>query len=206
MRVKGATAALTLGLTLVAGIALLPVGAAAASGYSGNDNGGSWQHHAHNMNADTPATIRKFKKKDPQVAKFVHNSYAYAVFPSVGEGAAIVGAAHGNGKVYEQGKLVGHASITKVNVGAQAGGKTFSEAIFFKDKRAFDQFRQGNYALSADASAVAVTSGAQATNDYEEGVAVFTMAKGGLMAGVSVGGQKFSYTPLGAGSGERSGD
>jgi hypothetical protein len=40
-----------------------------------------------------------------------------------------------------------------------------------------------------------VTAGASADADYDSGIAVFTMAKGGLMYEASVGGQKFSFTP-----------
>jgi hypothetical protein len=31
--------------------------------------------------------------------------------------------------------------------------------------------------------------------EYHKGMAVFTVAKGGLMYEASIGGQKFSYTP-----------
>ena len=58
-----------------------------------------------------------------------------------------------------------------------------------------DNFKAGNFELGAQASAVAATAGAAANADYEKGVAIFTMAKGGLMYEASVGGQKFSYTP-----------
>jgi len=39
-------------------------------------------------------------------------------------------------------------------------------------------------------------SGASADAAYKDGVAVFTLSKGGAMAEASVGGQKFSYKPL----------
>ena len=42
---------------------------------------------------------------------------------------------------------------------------------------------------------MAVKSGASKTADYSHGVAIFTMAEGGLMFEASVGGQKFSYDP-----------
>jgi len=66
--------------------------------------------------------------------------------------------------------------------------------IFFGSKAALDKFTGGNFEFSAQASAVAVTAGASADADYDGGLAVFTMAKGGLMYEASVGGQKFSYT------------
>jgi hypothetical protein len=73
--------------------------------------------------------------------------------------------------------------------------QTYREAIFFKDKTALDNFKKGNFELAAEASAVAVKTGASKTADYANGVAIFTMAKGGLMFEASVGGQKFTYEP-----------
>ena len=44
-------------------------------------------------------------------------------------------------------------------------------------------------------SAVAAAQGASKDAKYTQGVAVFTLAKKGLMAEASVGGQKFKFTP-----------
>ena len=52
-------------------------------------------------------------------------------------------------------------------------------------------------ALAAQVSAVAAVEGASANAKYQAGVAVFTMAKGGLMYEASVGGQKFTLEPFG---------
>ena len=118
--------------------------------------------------------------------------------------------------MYEKGVYVGDTSITQLSVGFQAGGEAFSEIIFFEDKAAFDKFTAGNFefaataqatAITANVSATAGTTGASATasatkNDaattnaaYNDGMAVFTVAKGGLMYEASVAGQKFSYKP-----------
>ena len=45
-------------------------------------------------------------------------------------------------------------------------------------------------------SAVAITLGASADARYDSGVAVFTLADGGLMLEASVGGQKFRFDPV----------
>ena len=50
----------------------------------------------------------------------------------------------------------------KVSVGFQAGGQAFSQMIFFQDKRAYDEFTSGQFSFDAQASAVAITAGAQA--------------------------------------------
>jgi lipid-binding SYLF domain-containing protein len=102
-----------------------------------------------------------------------------------------------------------------LSVGFQAGGKAYSQIIFFEDKRALDEFESGNFEFGADASVVAITAGVNAgaatdgasagasagQNDaktrgiYQKGMAVFTIAKGGLMYSAAIAGQKFSYTP-----------
>ncbi len=77
-------------------------------------------------------------------------------------------------------------------MGFQWGGQAYSEFLFFKDASHTEDFKQGNFELGAQASAVAVTAGVSADANYKNGVAVFTRAKGGLMYEASVGGQKFS--------------
>ena len=140
--------------------------------------------------------IAEFKRTDPGITKFFATAHGYAVFPSVGKGAIGIGGAHGKGYVYQRGRLIGRSSLTQVTFGFQLGGQAYREVIFFKDERALDDFTRGNFELSAQATAVALKTGAAANLAYNGGVAIVTMAKGGLMYEASVGGQKFSYKPL----------
>jgi lipid-binding SYLF domain-containing protein len=165
---------------------------------------------------DYDRTISIFKKS-PAVQPFFKNAYGYAVFPTVGKGGMVVGAAFGKGQVYRQGELTGHVTLSKVSVGFQLGGQAFSEIIFFQDKRAYDEFTSGSFEFDASMSAVAVTAGAQAKAgtegatagasagpatgaqaniSYTKGLAVFVHTKGGLMYEATIGGQKFEFTPL----------
>jgi lipid-binding SYLF domain-containing protein len=137
----------------------------------------------------------EFLKSDTSLKPVFDKAAGYVIFPSVAKGALGVGAATGTGQVYEKDKAVGQAAMTQVTVGFQAGGQAYSELILFEDQTALDNFKKGNFELSAQASAVAVTAGAAANAKYEKGLMVLTMAKGGLMYEASVGGQKFSYTP-----------
>jgi lipid-binding SYLF domain-containing protein len=165
--------------------------------------------------ADTYSETLQVFRNAVESKSFFGRAYGYAVFPTVGKGGIGIGGAYGQGRVYEQGKYVGDTSMTQVTVGFQLGGQAFSQIIFFEDKRAFNEFTSGNFEFGAQASAVAVTAGAQAAatttgssagasagkrnattvGTYYKGMAVFTVAKGGLMYEASVGGQKFSYTP-----------
>jgi lipid-binding SYLF domain-containing protein len=159
-------------------------------------------------------TIKIFKEAG-ESARFFDNSYGYAVFPNIGKGGAGIGGAIGKGRVYEQGTYIGDTTMTQLTVGFQLGGQVYSEMIFFEDKRALDEFTNGNFEFGAEASAVAITAGASAAatttgsaagisggksdaatvGAYHKGMATFTIAKGGLMYEASLGGQKFSFTP-----------
>ena len=125
--------------------------------------------------------------------KHFNEAYGYVIFPNVGKGAIGVGGAAGNGIVYEGGKEIGAAKLTQVSIGFQWGGQAYREIIFFENKAAMDDFKGNNFEFAAQASAVAVTAGASADANYEDGVMVFTMQKGGLMYEASVGGQKFKF-------------
>ncbi|HOW65759.1 MAG TPA: lipid-binding SYLF domain-containing protein [Verrucomicrobiota bacterium] len=148
------------------------------------------------LQADVDAAVIAFKKTDPSLKTVFSKAAGYVVFPNVGKGGFIVGGAHGNGHVYQEGNLVGYASLTQVTVGAQIGGQEFSEVIFFETKEALAKFKESGYAMSAQLSAVAAADGASKNAKYVDGVMVFTKAKGGLMAEASVGGQKFKFEPL----------
>lgn len=140
-------------------------------------------------------TIAEFKKADPSLQRFFDSAYGYAVFPTVGKGGIGIGGAYGSGLLFIGGKTTGETSLTQLTIGFQLGGQAYREIIFFRDRATLTDFKKGNFELSAQASAVAATLGASADADFENGVAVFTLAKGGLMYEASVGGQKFSYDP-----------
>ena len=162
-------------------------------------------------------TVALFKNAG-QSAEFFDNSYAYAVFPRISKAAIVVGGAHGSGRVYLHGRFIGVAEMTQASIGVQAGAEQYSEIIFFRDKRALDEFTSGSFEFDASAGVVAVTAGASATTGtagagestssgqkdaattgrYRKGLAVFTIVKGGLLFDAAIAGQRFSYTSRGA--------
>ena len=144
---------------------------------------------------DADTVVNRFKREDPGMTDLLNRSYGYVVFPSVGKGGVGIGGAYGKGAVYEQGRMVGFADLTQASIGFQLGGQTFAELIVFENKAALEKFKNNQFSFEANASAVAVKSGAAAAAKYENGVAVFTEPNAGLMFEAAVGGQKFTYTP-----------
>ncbi len=143
-------------------------------------------------NEETIKALNKFKKMR-SLKPYFKQSKGYAIFPNIAKGGIGIGGARGKGEVFEKGKVIGSTTVTQVSIGIQLGGQAFSQIIFFKDKKALERFTEGNFEFGASASAALITEGANASADYNDGVAVLTFSKGGLMYEASIGGQKFSF-------------
>jgi lipid-binding SYLF domain-containing protein len=163
---------------------------------------------------DYPKTIEVFRKAGESGA-FFDSAYGYAVFPTIGKGGIGIGGAYGKGRVFEKGKYIGDCSMKQATIGFQFGGQAYSQIVFLQDARALKEFTGGNFEFGAEASAIAITASADAkagtsgasagasagkhdaktVGAYHKGMAVFTVAKGGLMYEATIGGQKFSYKP-----------
>jgi len=140
-------------------------------------------------------------------------SYGYAVLPTIGKGGIGIGGAGGTGCVFAGDKHTGDISMGQVTIGLQLGGQAYSQIILFKNADTYNDFTKGEFEFGADATAVALTYGAQAgattkgasasagdtkgAGAWKRGMAVFTVAKGGLMYEASIGGQKFKFKPVG---------
>jgi lipid-binding SYLF domain-containing protein len=163
--------------------------------------------------ADKYTETKKMFQDAGESGDFFNNSYGYALFPTIAKAGFVIGGAHGEGRVYLNGKHVGDTKMTQASIGFQLGAQGYSQIIFFQDKRAFDDFTNGNFEFGAEAEAVVITAAAGAkgtttgssatasggknnaetSGKYYKGMAVFTIAKGGLMYSASVAGQKFTY-------------
>jgi lipid-binding SYLF domain-containing protein len=156
------------------------------------------------------ATASKFKELG-DVPEMMAQSYGYAVLPTIGKGGIGIGGAGGTGCVFAEGSHTGDISMGQITIGFQLGGQAYSQIILFKNKDTYEEFTSGNFEFGADATAVALTYGAQAgantqgasasagdtkaVGSWKRGMAIYTLAKGGLMYEASVGGQKYKYEP-----------
>jgi lipid-binding SYLF domain-containing protein len=156
-------------------------------------------------------TLGKFKALG-NVPEMIVESYGYAVLPTIGKGGIGIGAAGGTGCVFRQGVHTGKISMGQVTIGFQLGGQAYSQIILFKNADVYKEFTRGQFEFGADATAVALTYGAaagastkgasasagdhKAAGSWKRGMAVYTLAKGGLMYEASIGGQKFKFKPL----------
>ena len=160
-------------LLLAAGITAACVLSSGCSSYRDSDGNASV---AEASGASAQTVINNFRQKDPSLSKFFDSAYGYAVFPKIAKGAAGVGAANGDGVVYEKGARVGTSEMTQVTIGFQLGGQTYSEIIFFQNKWNLDSFKSGNFEFSANASAIAKSSRSSMSMERDQGIATASVA------------------------------
>jgi lipid-binding SYLF domain-containing protein len=157
------------------------------------------------------ASYDKFKDLG-DVPQMLAETYGFAVLPTIGKGGIGIGGAGGTGCVFKGQEHTGNISMGQVTVGFQLGGQAYSQLILFKNSDAYNDFVKGQFEFGADATAVALTYGAQAgattkgasasagdtkgAGSWKRGMAVYTIAGGGLMYEASIGGQKFKFKPL----------
>ena len=145
---------------------------------------------------DVQAALKRLDVEDPGLRQMLKKAHGYAVFPSVGKAALLIGGAYGRGEVYERGRVIGYATIAQTTIGVQIGGDTFTEVIVFQHPDALERFKRGKTAFAANASAVLVKAGAAGTADFEKGVAAYAYSQGGMLLEAAIGGQRFHFQPI----------
>jgi lipid-binding SYLF domain-containing protein len=118
----------------------------------------------------------------------IKGAAGYIVFPDVGQfGIIFGGGTFGRGAVYDKtGTQVGWAAINRASIGLQLGVQGFKMLMVLKDDKTFTDFKEGAWRGDVAATAVAANSGAAASAQFKEGVAVYVGDQAGLMAGMSI--------------------
>ncbi len=142
-------------------------------------------------------TLQAMRNRDMNLNALLEQSAGFVVFPNVGKGGFVAGAAHGRGILYENGQPTGFVQLSQASLGAQIGAQTFAELVVFQNRAAVERLKAGKFELGANASAVALTAGAAASTNFVNGVAVFVMPRGGVMAELSISGQRLQFVPAG---------
>jgi lipid-binding SYLF domain-containing protein len=176
--------------SVLAGVAIsmLAVGSTAMADWQ-PDPGDEKQMKAH-------AAIEKIKEKIPRSAMFFEEAYGFAILPSVTRVAFGFGGAYGKGLVVEGDNLIGRTSFWQFTSGLQLGASNFSMIVFFKDQEALEYFKAREVQFAGQAGLAVATFGVAGTPAYNEGVAVITMTRLGLLAEFSYGGIRFTYKDL----------
>ncbi len=155
----------------------------------------SWDPNAKTIEEMAAETVLDFKREDPEIGSFFKKAYGYAIFPTIGKGALIAGGGGGKGLVFEKRRKIGSVTIAEFSIGLQAGGQKFSQIIFFEDETTLNRLKESKLEFGTNLSAVALKKGVARATKFTEGLAIFILPRGGLMAEAAIGGQSFSFTP-----------
>lgn len=139
------------------------------------------------------ATIKSLLANHPELESDFDNAYGYAIFPEVTKAGLGVGGAGGKGLVFENSNVIGLTKLIQATLGLQAGGQQYTQAIFFENKEALDNFTNEKFKFSSEASAVALKAGASTNVKYHEGVATVIKSEKGAMFEATLGSQKFKF-------------
>ena len=130
--------------------------------------------------------------------EIVGSARGVLVFPSVVSAGFIVGGSHGQGALRKEGKTTNYFRMTEASVGLLAGAQSQAVFILFMTQDALARFEASRgWTAGVDGSITLLSLGANAqvtTQTAQQPIVGFVLTNGGLMANVSLNGNR--VTPL----------
>ena len=146
------------------------------------------------LNADGKAALNRLYSQSPKAAKFGQRAHAILVFPKIVKAGFVVGGQGGEGVLLMRGRPAGYYKITAVSYGLQAGGQSFSYALFLMNDKALAYLNKSDgWAIGSGPSVVVVDKGkamSTTTTTLKDDVYAFPFGQKGLMAGIGLEGSK----------------
>lgn len=141
---------------------------------------------------DSASAYSSVMRTNTQYKYLAQQARAIVIFPSVKKLGFIIGGMYGEGIVIynnDGARSVGGAEISSASIGLQIGYEDNYLVIFVMNDSVIEKMRKSQITLSGDATAVAGNYSADsgAIDVLNQDMYVFTN-KGGLFAGVSLGG------------------
>ena len=116
------------------------------------------------------------------------------MFPKIVKVGLVVGAQGGEGVLFVRGKPTAYYKISAASFGLQAGGQSFSYALFLMNDKALAYInRSDGWAIGSGPSVVVIDKGkamSTTSTTLREDVYAFPFGQKGLMAGLGLEGSK----------------
>ena len=146
------------------------------------------------LNADGKAALGRLYAQSPKAAQFGQKAYAILVFPKIVKAGLVIGGQGGEGVLFMRGKPVSYYKITAVSYGLQAGGQSFSYALFLMNDKALGYLsKHDGWSIGSGPSVVVMDQGkamSNTTTTLKKDVVAFPFGQKGLMAGLGLEGSK----------------
>jgi lipid-binding SYLF domain-containing protein len=148
------------------------------------------------LNRDGQTALHRLYSQSDRARRYGRDAHAILVFPKIVKAGFIVGGQGGEGVLFVKGRPAGYYKISAVSYGLQAGGQSFSYALFLMNNKALNYLnRSDGWAIGSGPSVVVVDKGAaMSTTSTTLAKDVYAMPFGqkGLMAGLGLEGSKIS--------------
>jgi len=148
------------------------------------------------LNADGKAALGRLYAQSAKAANFGKRARAILVFPKIVKAGFMVGGQGGEGVLLVHGKPTAYYKIGAASFGLQAGGQSFSYALFLMNDSAVRYLdKSDGWAIGSGPSVVVVDKGkamSTTTTTLAKDVYAFPFGQKGLMGGLGLEGSKIS--------------
>lgn len=149
------------------------------------------------LERDARTALNQLYASTPHARELGAKSAGVLVFPSILKAGLLLGGSGGNGVLFgNDGRVMGYYNASAVSWGLQAGAQQFSEAMFLMTPQAKQYLDNSDgWSIGTGPSVVVADSGMGtdfSTTTARSDVYAFIYGQEGLMAGLSVQGQKIT--------------
>lgn len=150
------------------------------------------------LNASGQAALNRLYAQSARATRYSRDARAILVFPKIVKAGFMIGGMGGEGVLFVKGRPTAYYKIAAGSFGLQAGGQSFSYALFLMNDSALRYLQKSDgWAIGSGPSVVVVDKGAAmstTSTTLAKDVYAFPFGQKGLMAGLGLEGSKI--TPI----------
>jgi lipid-binding SYLF domain-containing protein len=150
------------------------------------------------LNASGHAALQRLYAQSSRATRYARDARAILVFPKIVKAGFVIGGQGGEGVLLVRGTPTAYYKISALSYGLQAGGQSFSYALFFMNDKALAYLRKSDgWSIGSGPSVVVVDKGkamSTTSTTLSKDVYAFPFGQKGLMAGLGLEGSKI--TPI----------
>ena len=150
------------------------------------------------LNANGKAALDRLYAQSDRARRYGRDASAILVFPKIVKAGFMIGGQGGEGVLLVRGKPTAYYKIGAASFGLQAGGQSFSYALFLMNDKALTYLKKSEgWAIGSGPSVVVIDKGkamSTTSTTIAKDVYAFPFGQKGLMAGLGLEGSKI--TPI----------
>lgn len=150
------------------------------------------------LNANGKAALQRLYAQSDRARRYGRDARAILVFPKIVKAGFMIGAQGGEGVLLVRGTPMAYYKIGAASFGMQAGGQSFSYALFLMNDNALTYLRKSDgWAIGSGPSVVVIDKGkalSTTSTTLAKDVYAFPFGQKGLMAGLGLEGSKITPT------------